>query len=356
MSTVIMIVAAVLVFGSVVFVHELGHFIAAKLCKIKVLEFAIGMGPAIFKKQIGETLYAIRLFWVGGYVAMEGEYEESATDSERSFQKAPIYKRLIVMLSGVFMNFVLGFVAVVVVIAAGDGYIASRTVAEVSVPDTGLQVGDVIEKVNGRQMFTFSDMDYEFLRTQNGTLDLQVQRGDEEILLNDVEFEVVTATDSETGEVIINESTGEPYEYLDKGFKVWAEEKTVTNVISEGFNTVLSYARVIYLTLVDLIAGRVPINQLSGPVGIVSEIGKATALGWIPVVQLLSLISVNLGVMNLLPLPVLDGGRVVLLMIEAVRRKPLPQKYETVVNVIGIALLLGLMLFVSFFDIQRILT
>ena len=353
MSVVLMIVVAVLVLGAVIFVHELGHFIAAKKSGIKVNEFAMGMGPKLFSIKRGETAYSLRLFPIGGFVSMEGEDEESS--DERGFQQASIPKRLLVTVAGAVMNFVLGFLALVVLTATG-GDIASRTISVVRNPETGLQPGDTILKVNGRACYVIDDMFYEFARTQNGTFDLVVRRDGQNVELKNVEFPVAKAVDQETGEPVIDETTGEQYEYLDVGFYVEPVKPNVLSVTKQSFLNTMSYTKVIYLSLFDLIRGRVAINQLSGPVGIVSEIGRAVAIGWRPVVQLLALISISLGVVNLLPLPALDGGRALLLGVEAIRRKPLKQKYEIAINLVGFALLIGLMIFVSVFDIQRLVT
>lgn len=353
MTVVLIALVAILVFGAVIFFHELGHFVVAKRCGIKVNEFALGMGPVLLKKQRGETQYALRLLPIGGFVSMEGE-DESSEDA-RSFTNAAIWKRILVIIAGAFMNFVLGFLALVLMISLGSEYIVGLEVASVETTSTGIQEGDVIQRINGRQVFIYDDLQYEFLRTQNGTFDLQVKRDGQTVELKNVTFETRIAYDSTTGEEIINESTGEPYEYLDMGFKVWAKEKTFISVVKEAFNTTLSYARLIYLSLFDLIAGRAQINQLSGPVGIVSEIGKAVSIGWQPVVQLLALISINLGVVNMLPLPALDGGKTLLLIVEGIRRKPINPKYETAINVVGFGLLMCLMVVVSFNDIRRLI-
>ena len=351
MNFILMIIVAILVFGAVIFIHELGHFLVAKKSNIKVNEFALGMGPTLFSVRKGETKYALRVFPIGGFVSMEGEDAES--EEPRGFNRAPVYKRLLVIIAGAVMNLVLGFLALVLLVATG-GDIASKTVSRVYDENTGLQVGDTFLEINGRKCFIMNDMNYEFARTQNGTFDLLVLRDGEKVHLTDVTFPVVEATDPDTGEPIIDETTGEPYTYMDVGFAVSPIEKNFFTVIQEAFLTTLSYARLIYLTLFDLLVGRVPINQLSGPVGIVDQIGKAIAIGWRSVVQLLALISINLGIMNMLPLPALDGGKTMLLIIEGIRRKPIAQRYEIAINMAGFALLMGLMVFVTFNDINRL--
>lgn len=352
MQIVLMIVVAVLVFGAVIFIHELGHFAVAKWSGIRVNEFAIGMGPTLLKVQRGETKYALRLLPIGGFVSMEGEDEES--DDDRGFTKAPIYKRLLVIIAGAFMNVVLGFLALVLLVSTG-GDMASHTISQIRNPETGLQVGDEILKINGRRVFIMNDFSYEFARTQNGTFDLTIRRDGEKVELENVSFPVEQAVDAETGEVIIDENTGEPYEIINPGFAVLPVERNFFTVIKEAFNTTLSYGRTIYLSLLDLITGRAAINQLSGPVGIVNEIGKAVSIGWRPVVQMLALITINLGIVNMLPLPALDGGKALLLILEAIRRKPIPQKYEIAINLAGFGLLMLLMVFVSVNDVRRLI-
>lgn len=352
MNVVLTILGAVLVFGAVIFFHELGHFIAAKSSGIKVNEFALGMGPTLFKIVRGETTYALRLLPIGGFVSMEGEDEESS--DEHSFQRVPIWRRVIVTIAGAFMNVVLCLVLLILLVSTGSPYWAGREIALVENESLGLQVGDVITHINGRRAFTFSDLDYEFLRTQNGTFDITVKRDGEKVVLEDVAFDTEVLYE-EDGSPVMNEATGEPFEMLVFGFKVYRVDKSVGTVLQESFNTTLSYSRLIYLSLFDLVTGRTPINQLSGPVGIVSEISRAVAVGWRPLANLMALISINLAVVNMLPLPALDGGRTLLLIVEAIRRKPIPQKYEAIINVAGFALLMCLMLVISFNDIRRLI-
>ncbi len=352
MDIVVMILIAVLVFGTVIFFHELGHFITAKSAGIKVNEFAIGMGPRILKFTKGETTYALRLLPIGGFVSMEGEDEES--EDARSFQSVPVWRRITVTVAGAVMNLLLGFLAIVLLVATG-GDIAGNTLTSVTNEDTGLVVGDQIVGINGRVNFVMDDIFYEFARTQNGTFEIEVIRDGEKLMLSDVSFDSQIITDPETGEAMINEATGEEYRYLQPGFTVEPVEKNFFTVIKEAGGKTLSYARLIYLTLFDLITGRVPINSLSGPVGIVDQIGQAASIGWQPVVDMLALISINLGVVNMLPIPALDGGRTLLLIVEGIRRKPIKQKYEIIINLVGFVLLIGLMLFVSFNDIMRLI-
>ncbi len=334
--------AAMLVFGGVIFIHELGHFLTAKKSGITVHEFAIGMGPVLFKRVKNGTQYALRLIPIGGFVSMEGEDEDS--DDKGSFSKAPIKNRILVVVAGALMNLVLGFIILVIVVSMGSG-IASRTVAEFY-PDattqaSGLMVDDKIVAINGRRCYTTYDITYEFLRAQNGTVDMTVERDSQTVQLEDVMFDTYTAEDGSLQFVI--------------DFKVYGVEKTFVNVVSASFNYMLSLIRMVVMSLLDLVTGRLAINNLSGPVGIVTAIGTATGAGVEQLLMLAALITVNLGVFNLLPFPALDGGRLVFLIIEAIRKKPINKKYEAVINAAGFVFLIGVMLFATFNDITRLI-
>ncbi len=341
MSLFITVLASVLVFGSVIFIHELGHFSTAKLCGIKVNEFALGMGPALLRFERGETTYALRLLPIGGFVSMEGEDEES--DDERSFSKAKVWKRFLVVAAGAVMNMVLGFL-VLVILVSRQSAITSRTVSvfseNASTQASGLQVGDEILAVNGRRCFIADDVIYELVRTQNGTADLTVLRDGKEVLLEDVVF---TTEETEAGTSLIID------------FKVLPIEKTLPNILKEAGLWTCSLSRMIFLSLIDLVTGRVAINNLSGPVGIVTVISEAASIGWEPILLILAMITINLGIFNLIPFPALDGGKLFLLLVEGIRRKALPEKYEIVINLAGFAALMLLMLFVTYNDIARLI-
>ncbi len=341
MSLFITILASILVFGSVIFIHELGHFVTAKLCGIKVNEFSLGMGPALLRFEKGDTTYALRLLPIGGFVSMEGEDEES--DDEHSFSKAKVWKRFLVVAAGAVMNMILGFL-VLVILVCRQSAITSRTVSvfseNASTQASGLQVGDEILAVNGRRCFIADDVIYELVRTQNGTADLTVLRDGKKVLLEDVVF---TTQETEEGTSLIID------------FKVLPIEKTFFNVVKEAGLWTCSLSRMIFLSLIDLVTGRVAINNLSGPVGIVTVISEAASIGWEPILLILAVITINLGIFNLIPFPALDGGKLFLLLVEGIRRKALPEKYEIVINLAGFAALMLLMLFVTYNDIARLI-
>lgn len=336
------ILVSILVFSVVIMIHELGHFIMAKVSGIKVNEFSIGMGPQLFGKKVGDTEYSVRALPIGGFVAMEGEDEES--DAEGAFNSVPVQNRIGVVVAGAVMNMILGFL-VLLFLTGRQSAITSRTVHSfyegAMTQQTGLMVDDEIIAINGRKCYIANDIIYEFARTQNGVADFTVIRDGKKVELEDVTFE--TYVDEETGlkQMVID-------------FVVYPVEKTLPNMVKEAANWTVSIARMVFLSLVDLVTGNVPINQMSGPVGIVSTISDAVSYGLESVLMILAMITINLGVFNLLPFPALDGGRLVFLLLELVRGKPVDQKYEMWVNGAGMLVLLAFMVFVTFSDITRL--
>lgn len=359
MATILTLIISVLIFGLVVMIHELGHFVCAKKAGIQVNEFSIGMGPALFTTVRGGTRYSVRALPIGGYVSMEGEDEEldepepgetlesldagEATQAKGlPFPQVKVWKRIIVVAAGAIMNLILGFLVLLIMLAFGDPG-ASKMVGFVEegspVQAAGLQVGDEILAVNGHRCFVMSDVLYELQRTPDQSADLTVKRNGEIVQLDDVGFEMVKNGDSVT---------------MNIGFKVYALEKNAKTVVVQAFNYTLFYARLVFRSLVDLVVGRVSVNELSGPVGIVSAIGQAASMGVAEVLSMLALLTVNLGVFNLLPVPALDGGKLVFLVLEGIFRRPVPKKFEILVNAAGMCFLFGLMLFATFNDIIRL--
>jgi len=342
MSFLINALASIFVFSVVIFIHEFGHFIVAKKSGIRVNEFSIGMGPRLFSKRKGETDYSIRALPIGGFVAMEGEDEES--DAEGSFGKAPVANRIAVVVAGAVMNIILGFV-ILVFLTSQQSAITSRTISKfhegAMTQQTGLQVNDEIIAVNGRRCYIANDIIYEFARTQNGTADFTVRRDGDIVQIEDVTFETYT---DENG-----------YKQMVIDFYVNPIEKTPVTVIRESVHWTMSLARTIFLSLVDMVTGRVAMNQISGPVGIVTVISEAASVGLKSVLNILALITINLGVFNLIPFPARDGGRLVVLLIELFRGKPINPKYEIWVNAAGMVMLLAFMALVTFSDVTKLI-
>lgn len=346
------IVIAILIFGIIVTVHEFGHFICAKLSGIKVLEFSIGMGPRLLKFGKGETVYSLRLLPVGGFCAMEGEDDDS--ESSRSFRNQKVWKRMIVLFAGAFMNFVLGFVVVVVMtcmltsvptmeISGFSGVRKEDGTAEYYAQsyESGLRHGDIILEMDGMSILSTTDLSY--MMGQSSVHDVEVLRDGEEILLEDVKF-----GDTKYGGTV--------------DFGLVYEDKTIGNVLSYSFKDSVSIGRLVWISLRDLVTGKYSAEDISGPVGVVTTIDETAKQGEtieekaVSLLYLTALITINIGIFNLLPIPGLDGGRLLFCLIELIRRKPIKPEHEAYVHLAGMALLFGIMIFATYQDIMRLIT
>lgn len=358
------ILLAILVFCVIIIIHELGHFFAAKACGIYVKEFAIGMGPVILRKKGKETDYVIRLLPIGGSCSMEGEdggYDDAVLDNEgnviveqrernpRAFNSKPVWQRMIVILAGPVMNLILGFIVVLVMLCTSN-VIASTTISDFhsdAVSSSQLMVGDKVLSIDGMHVFTSSDIVYKLQSSdrhnESGNLifDFKVKRDGETILLKDVEF---MTTQSEDSTDI----------YFD--FTVYRLEKNFGNILSQSVGETCSTARLIIMSLIDILRGKYGLNDMSGPVGVVQVVSQSVSYGLSTFLYLVSLITINVGVFNLLPIPALDGCRFLFLVIEAIRRKPLKPQVEGMVHFVGFALLMLLMIVVTFKDIYQLVS
>ncbi len=345
------VIFAIVLFSVLIFVHELGHFLTAKLSGVQVNEFSLFMGPAVFKKQVGETLYAIRCIPIGGYCAMEGEDED--TDNPRSFQKAAWWKRLIILVAGSAMNFLAGLVLFAVVYFPAQQFV-TPVIAQIEegcalAGEYGIQVGDRILELDGEKIYVQGD--FSMLLSLNGgdVHDLVLERDGEKIVLNDFAMEKREF------------DNGDGTTSLRYGFSFTVEEATFASRVSYVWNMALDTVRMVRLSLQMLFTGQAGLSDMSGPVGIVSqmsEVAEASETTAIAIQNLLYLggfIAINLAVMNLLPIPALDGGRAVCLLltvaVEAVTHKKINPKYEGYLHGAGMVLLLALMAVVMFKDI-----
>ncbi len=344
------IIFAILIFGFLIFIHEFGHFITAKLSGVQVNEFAIFMGPAIWKKQKGETLYSIRCIPLGGYCAMEGE--DSDTDNPRSFQKAAWWKRLCILLAGAFMNFVSGLLILSLVYAPAEAFaVPEITVIEEgsSLADNGLQVGDRIVKMDGETLLLRQDFDMILALNPGDVHDLVIERDGQKIEYPDFLMEK---------REFANEDGTVSMRY---GFSFGYEEATFLSKIQYTWYTAVDWVRSVGWSLEMLFGGQAGLTDLSGPVGIVQQMGEAAEAGetWVDgmmnVLYFGAFLAVNLAVMNLLPIPALDGGRAVCLLlttaVEAITHKKIDPKYEGYLHAGGMILLLLLMAVIMFKDI-----
>ncbi len=348
------ILFAILLFSLLIFVHELGHFVAAKLSGVQVNEFAVFMGPAIFKKQVGQTLYSLRCIPFGGYCAMEGEDEDS--DNPHAFGAAAWWKRLIILVAGAAMNFIAGIVIIAVVLSCTSVYPVPQ-VSEVQQwseagGESGLQPGDTILKFNGKKISIYQDFTLATMLLPDGEYDILVDRGGERVMLEDVPM-VRKPVQNEDG------STQMLY-----GLNFSMRKTTPESVPGRILPTAMSYVDSVVISLKMLVSGQAGVQDMSGPVGIVNlmsetaEAANTTRDALLVMLEIGGLIAINLAVMNLLPIPALDGGRAVCLLIttavEAVTRKKINPKYEAYLHTAGMILLLGLMAVITFKDIFNI--
>ena len=349
------ILLAILMFGFLIFIHELGHFLSAKLLDVQVNEFAICMGPVLWQKKKGETTYSLRAIPIGGFCAMEGEDEES--DNPRAFPQKSWWRRLIILAAGSFMNFVAGFLAIVLLYTGASGYSAPIITdfydgCPLASAD-GLQQGDELYKIDGHRVYLYSDVGMLLSRNKTGVYDLVVKRDGDLIELPDFEMKPQLYTVNGQQE----------YKY---GLYFGTVPGGFSNCLKYSWYTAMDFARLVWMSLEDLVSGLVSVSDMSGPVGIVStisEVGSQSATvqaGLQNVAYLGAFIAINLAVMNMLPLPALDGGRIFLLLVNslftAITKKKIPAKYEAYVHAAGMVLLLGFMAFVTFKDIWKLFT
>lgn len=348
------IIIAIIIFGILIAIHEFGHFTAAKLCGVKVEEFAIGMGPALFKKQKGETVYALRILPIGGFCAMAGEDEES--DDPRAFTNQGFWKKFVILCAGSFMNLVLGIVLILIMYAGAQAFV-TPTIDHFmdGCPYEGteaMQAGDTFYSIDGQRIYLVSDVS-SFLMRGDGVYDIVMLRDGEKVELKD--FALTTKTYAEYA------NDGPKY-----GFIFGYTEATFGTKLEYTWNTTLEFSRLVWLGLGDLINGKVGLKDMSGPVGIVdmmNEVGQqaeSTKAAADNLLYISAFIAVNLAIMNMLPIPALDGGRVFLMIvtviIEAVSHKKLDPKYEGYIHLGGMVLLLGLMALVMYNDIAKLIT
>lgn len=349
LNTILTVVYALIIFSVIIFVHEFGHFIFAKLFDVYVMEFAIGMGPAIFKKQKGETLYSVRAIPIGGFCQLEGENGES--ENPRSMGKKSRLKKFIILSAGSFMNLILGFLVVLAMngFFGGDFY-ATTTVDAVTegtpAYEAGMMAGDKIINLNGSKV-NFS-MDYRLYNNRD-TLDITVLRNGEKISFDITPKSYLLDEDGN----IIKESNEQGAHKL-IGIKFGTEKKNFFTTVKNSYYQSVLIGKMIFISIKEMVSGQVSPENLSGPVGIVNEINTAAKHGIDYILYIMALITINLGIFNLLPLPALDGGRIMFVLIEAIIRRPVPPKFEGIVHAIGFILLILLMLYATGNDFMRI--
>ena len=345
------IIFAILMFSVLIFVHELGHFMTAKLFGVQVNEFSMFMGPAIWKKQIGETLYAIRLIPFGGYCAMEGEDED--TDNPRSFQKAAWWKRIIILAAGSVMNLLTGVIIYMCLFLPTETVTVpvAHSFTDCCIFNTaeGIHEGDIIRELDGEKIYINSDVTFFLNFSEDGVHDITVERDGQLIELRDFEM----------GHTHTNEDGSTCRHY---GFSIGAEKQaSLADKLDYVWRNTADNVRMVRYSLQMLFTGRAGLQDMSGPVGIVSQMSQiaeqseTAKLALLNLLSICAFIAINLAVMNLLPIPALDGGRIVALLItaaiEKIIRKKIDPKYEGYIHAAGMILLLGLMAIIMFKDV-----
>lgn len=326
-----------------IFVHECGHYLTARLFKVSIREFAIGMGPKILRRTSKKTgiAYSLRLLPIGGFVSMVGEDEES--DDENAFSKKPVWQRIIITVAGAAMNILIGILVMGILVAVQEN-LPSTTISRFYTEDAvsynaGLRVGDTVTKIDDTTVHIANDMVYEIMRKGIEPLDVTVIRDGQKIVLNDVVFPTITESGTLFGDI---------------DFYVMPESKTPLTILKHAFFRSVSTINMIWESLYDLVTGRYGVESVSGPVGVTEALGEAAQESTTNLVYLSVVISMNLGIMNLLPLPALDGGRLIFQVIELIRRKPVRPEIEGYIHFVGLVLLMILMVAITFKDIMNL--
>lgn len=375
MISIYTVIIAVLVFSLLIIVHETGHYIAAKASGVKVLEFTIGFGPSIFKIKRGETLYALRLLPFGGAVVMEAEYdvsdkkkeeskEPTDTDIEneralqvneegpksgkrptKSFPEASWLSRFIITAAGSTMNYLLGFIIVLILAIPTTALVTPEIGgfmdgAEKAEGISLFQKGDVIYNINGSRINMYTDVIDALSNGEGRPYDITVIRDGEKLNFSDITLE--------KREYVVDGEKGLYY-----GFLFASREATLLDKLEYSWYTSIRFVKIVWNGISGLISGKVGVNDLSGPVGISVAIGETAKASMSGMWFFVALISINLAIMNLLPIPGLDGGRLLFMLIELVIRRPVNPKYENYIQMAGLFVLFGLMIYVTFNDIVR---
>lgn len=400
--------------GFLIFIHELGHFTVAKLCKVKVNEFAIGFGPTIWKKQGEETKYALRLFPLGGFVSMEGEEERS--EDSRSFSKASIPKRIAIVIAGASVNIIFAIIVYFMLSSTSGTYISNEidsTIKGYVAQAIGLKSGDKIIKINDKKVKSKNDLNKILEKSNGEELNLKIERNNKIIdytakptevkskvtgIYLDEKCKIVAVEKGSSSQrqgikandKLIKINNQEINEDRDKALELIGEEDINTMLITikrgeQNINIELTpdYVPNYYIgvtlkqapdtfinrcinggmqtkqfmfsiidNLKQLFIGNVGVDQMMGPVGISEAVAKTNGIQ--EFLSMLALISLSLGITNLLPIPALDGGKILILVIEAIRRKPLKQETEINIQLLGFSILIALSLYVTYNDILRI--
>lgn len=359
--TILTIIAVVLIFGILIFIHELGHFVTARIFKVGVNEFSLGMGPAIYSKTSDKSgiKYSLRLLPIGGYVSMVGEDRlEAEDDASCALCKKPAWQRFIVMAAGATLNIILGIIIMFIIVVGQKNFYGTTVDSFIFQADDGnyyrtydnsygygLKVGDEILQIGDEKIRIYNDLNFEIMRVGNEPCDVTVIRNGQRTVIKGVVFPTIT----ERGVV-----------FADSGFIYPCEiGKNPITVLQQTVMQTISTVRMIYESLFDTFSGRYGMAAVSGPVGVVETVNetvKESASGYIliNILYIVMVLTINLGIMNLLPFPALDGGRIFFILIELIRGKPVKPEYEGYIHFAGMVVLMLFMIFITYNDIARI--
>lgn len=354
MNAALTVIIAILVFGFLIFIHEFGHYITARIFKVSINEFSIGMGPRLLwydSKRTG-IRYSLAMLPIGGYVAMVGEDE--ASDDPNAFNKKPAWQRLIITVAGAAVNLIAGFLAMAVlalIVNIGTTTVHSALTPEDFSSEDGIVFegesasekilpGDEIIRVNGKRVKILDELSYEVMRHGDRPVDITVIRNGEEMTLSGVVFPKISRE-------------GQTFGLL--SCRVYGDyDKSLGDIARYTVRRSALAVRMVWESIFDLISGRYSLSAVSGPVGISGAIGEAANAGFSSLLNIVALISINLGVMNLLPIPALDGGRIITILFEIITRRRVPEKAERIINGTGLALLLLLSLVIMVKDVIQL--
>lgn len=351
---IVFVLAAIFIFGLLIAIHELGHFLAARFCGVRVNEFSIGMGPCIWHKETEETQYSLRLLPIGGFCALDGQDED--TGDERCLVRQGFWKKFIILAGGSFMNLLTGIVIIAILFAGVSSFYVDQVSGfSEGFPlegEDGLMVGDVFYKVDGWRTYIRGDVAM-FLSFNDGQgVDIEVIRNGELIVLDDLPLYRGTYGGRQNSFGMTMGAMRVPASFL-------------TNLRFIGYQT-LDLVQQMWFSIIQMIRGNVSVKELSGPVGIMSimsEVGtssKSASSAVRDIAFLAALIAINLAVMNMLPIPALDGGRIFFLLVDAVAlrlfRHKVPEKYQAAVNAVGFVLLMGMMALVTLQDVIKLIS